>query len=352
MITIEHLKKSFTSKDAAIDAVNDVSLSIADGEIYGVIGYSGAGKSTLVRCLNLLERPDAGSVTVNGTRLAWMEEDHIRFLPTRALDKARRGIGMIFQHFNLLDRSTVFDNIAYPLLHTGRSKDEVRTRVEELLALVDLEDKINAYPAELSGGQKQRVAIARALANDPQVLLSDEATSALDPEATEAILELLKRLNKTLGLTIVLITHEMNVIKTVCQKVAVMENGRIVESGNVYDVFAHPREEITKRFVGSTSPIGCLPKLIRKDPSLLASMREGRLVKLTFGRESVGEAVMSEVSRRYQVDVNIILANIEVLRGGTLGNLVASINGTTEGVSGTLEYFRECHVTVEVIDHA
>ena len=226
MIEIKNLNKTYHLKSGDVEAAKNVSLTIEDGEIYGIIGYSGAGKSTLVRCINLLEVPDSGEITVNGVRLTRMENtpkgEVLKRVSDKELNKARHGIGMIFQHFNLLDRSTVFDNIAYPLKYSGKSRQEIRERVHELLELVDLKDKENVYPSQLSGGQKQRVAIARALANNPGVLLSDEATSALDPEATESILNLLKKLNKQLGLTIVLITHEMTVIKTICSKVAVM----------------------------------------------------------------------------------------------------------------------------------
>jgi len=242
MINVEHLDKTYHLKNADVHAVDDVSLHIESGQIYGVIGYSGAGKSTLVRCLNFLEIPDSGSIEIEGFGKVNAKQGSLD-ISQKKLRELRRSIGMIFQHFNLLDRSTVFDNVAYPLKYTGLSKKEIETRVDELLDLVDLADKKYVYPSQLSGGQKQRVAIARALSNNPKVLLSDEATSALDPDATESILKLLKDLNKRLGITIILITHEMSVIKSIANRVAVMENGKVVEEGDVYDIFANPKEQ-------------------------------------------------------------------------------------------------------------
>ena len=245
MIEVKNLSKTFRLKSGNVDALNDVSLSVADGTVYGVIGYSGAGKSTLVRCLNLLEIPDQGCITIGDYRDIQIKNGvpfyEGKVMSARQQNRMRRGIGMIFQHFNLLERSTVFDNIAYPLKYTGRSGTEIDGRVRELLELVDLQDKIDAFPSQLSGGQKQRVAIARALAANPQILLSDEATSALDPDATESILTLLKDLNRKLGITIVIITHEMAVIKSIADRVAVMEEGKVVEEGSVYDIFSDPK---------------------------------------------------------------------------------------------------------------
>ena len=240
MIEISDVTKIFKNKEGDLHAVNQVSLSIGDGQIYGIVGYSGAGKSTLVRCINFLEKPDSGSISISGFGTIRHQNGKGYYRPEgegagetalteKHLKALRRDIGMIFQHFNLLDRNTVFENVAYPLRHTGLKKQQIKDRVLELLDLVDLRDKVNAYPCELSGGQKQRVAIARALANNPKILLSDEATSALDPDATESILKLLKDLNRKLNLTIVLITHEMAVVKAICDRVAVMEKGRVAE---------------------------------------------------------------------------------------------------------------------------
>ena len=320
MINIEHLDKTYHLKNADVHAVDDVSLHIESGQIYGVIGYSGAGKSTLVRCLNFLEIPDSGR--------------------------------MIFQHFNLLDRSTVFDNVAYPLKYTGLSKKEIETRVDELLNLVDLADKKYVYPSQLSGGQKQRVAIARALSNNPKVLLSDEATSALDPDATESILKLLKDLNKRLGITIILITHEMSVIKSIANRVAVMENGKVVEEGDVYDIFANPKEEITKKFINSSSSLSNITKLIENKTIIPTDTPASKLIKLTFTRDSVGSATISKISREYNVDVNIMLANVDVVNADALGGIIASIEGTKENVQSAIDFLHESNVRVEVIHNA
>ncbi|MDO4355177.1 MAG: ATP-binding cassette domain-containing protein [Clostridia bacterium] len=356
MIEIKHLNKTFHLKTGDVAAVKDVSLTIGDGEIYGVIGYSGAGKSTLVRCINLLEIPDSGQLSVNDSGLITIDKQRLscagRPMGEKQLCQLRRGIGMIFQHFNLLDRSTVFENIAYPLRYSGMSRQQIRERVYELLELVDLTDKVNVYPSQLSGGQKQRVAIARALANRPSVLLSDEATSALDPDATEAILNLLKDLNRKLGLTIVLITHEMAVIKSICQKVAVMEDGAVVEEGNVYDIFANPRQRITRRFVGSASPLAKVDKLIAGDSPLVRTSGGEKLIRLTFGKDCVGESVISEVSRRFSVNLNIVLANVEVLQGNPLGGMIAVISGSDDHVADALAYLEQNHVITEVIDRA
>lgn len=350
MIEIKNLNKTYHLKTGDVEAIKDVSLEINDGEVFGIIGYSGAGKSSLVRCINLLEIPDSGDITVDGVKLTYTVPDEkkgIRMctIKNKALREARRNIGMIFQHFNLLDRSTVFENIAYPLKFTKKSKEEIEAKVDELLELVDLKDKKYVYPSQLSGGQKQRVAIARALANNPKVLLSDEATSALDPEATETILNLLKKLNKELGITIVVITHEMAVIKTICHRVAVMEEGRVVEMGNVYDVFSNPQQPITKKFISSTSALSKIGALISEDKEL-TNPSNGKLIKLQFGKDSVGDALISDVSRRFNVNINIVLANVEILQGASLGSMIALIKGNEDDINKALDYIKENHVNV------
>lgn len=360
MIEIKHLNKTFHLRSGDVPALQDVSLRVEDGQIYGVIGYSGAGKSTLVRCINLLETPDSGEMSVGEDGDIAIRDKRVYFKQNgtehpaseKQLSRLRRGIGMIFQQFNLLDRSTVFDNIAYPLRYSGMTKAQIHDRVMELLELVDLVDKVDVYPSQLSGGQKQRVAIARALANRPKILLSDEATSALDPDATESILTLLAQLNRKLGLTIVLITHEMAVIKAICHRVAVMENGRVVEEGEVYDIFANPREKITRRFVSSASPLAKLDQMLENRSPLLHAKPGSLLVALRFGRDSVGESLISDVSRRFAVGVNIVLANVEEIQGAALGNLIAVIEGDEEHVSAALSYLKDHHVSTEVIDHA
>jgi D-methionine transport system ATP-binding protein len=360
MIEINHLSKTFVLKKDNVNAVNDVSLHIKGGEIFGIIGYSGAGKSTLVRCINFLERPESGTIAIDGFgtvraekgKLFLIKNEKEKELRDADLRRLRRSIGMIFQHFNLLDRNTVFDNIAYPLKYTGLSRVEIQAKVNELLKLVDLEDKRNVYPSQLSGGQKQRVAIARALADSPKVLLSDEATSALDPDATESILHLLKKLNQELGLTIVIITHEMAVIKEAADRVAVMENGRVVEEGDVYNVFAQPQQTITKKFVESSSGLSNIDKLIATNAVHAEEENDRKLIKLTFTKDAVGNALISEVSRDYSVDVSIVLANVDVVSGSALGGIIAEISGTPENIKKSVLFFQEHGVKVEVIHHA
>lgn len=353
MIEIKNLNKTYHLKSGDVEAAKNVSLTIEDGEIYGIIGYSGAGKSTLVRCINLLEVPDSGEINVNGVQLTRMEStpkgEVLRKVSDKELNRARKGIGMIFQHFNLLDRSTVFDNIAYPLKYSGKSKQEIRERVHELLELVDLKDKENVYPSQLSGGQKQRVAIARALANNPGMLLSDEATSALDPEATESILNLLKKLNKQLGLTIVLITHEMTVIKTICSKVAVMENGAVVEQGDVYDIFAHPKQPITKKFINTVSNLSKIHKMIAENIPLVQLSGNDKLVKLIFENDCTGDAVISDISKKFDIKVNIVLANVEMIGDRPLGGIIVILKGSDAAIADTFKYLESIKVGTEVL---
>lgn len=358
MIGIEHLEKTYDLNHQSVHAVNDVSITIHDGEIYGVIGYSGAGKSTLVRCINFLEQPDAGTIEItgfgkviaNGGHLILERDGKQTPLSEKELRSLRQSIGMIFQHFNLLDRSTVFDNIAYPLKYRNFTKTEIRNRVNELLKLVDLEDKRDVYPSQLSGGQKQRVAIARALADSPKVLLCDEATSALDPDATESILHLLKELNHKLGLTIVLITHEMAVIKEIADHVAVMENGRVVEEGEVYDLFASPKEAITRRFVGSSNGLGKIRKLIEDKAVDAVPTDTKQLIRLTFIRSSVNDALISRVSRKFDVDLSIVLANVDLVEDTPLGSIIVELSGEADRVKAALQYIKDCGVRVEGVE--
>ena len=353
MIEVNHLNKTFHLKSGDVTALRDVSLHIEDGSVYGVIGYSGAGKSTLVRCLNLLETPDSGSMSI-GDSGDIILKDGKPFVGGKAMtakqqNELRRGIGMIFQHFNLLDRSTVFDNIAYPLKYTGRGRKQIEARVKELLTLVGLSDKIDVYPSQLSGGQKQRVAIARALAADPKLLLSDEATSALDPDATEAILNLLKDLNRKLGITIVIITHEMAVIKSIADRVAVMENGSVVEEGSVYDIFNAPQAAITRRFISSASPLGKIDKLLASDSELVQVKPGELLVKLTFQKDCVSEHVLTTASRLYGFDLNVVLANVEYLEGNPLGGMIGILSGEPKDIENGIKFLKQNHVTTEVL---
>ncbi len=353
MIELHHLHKTYHLKSGDVAALQDVSLRIEEGSVYGVIGYSGAGKSTLVRCLNLLEVPDSGTMTVGDSGEITFQNGRPfqggAAMNARCQNDMRRGIGMIFQHFNLLERSTVFDNIAYPLRHTGRSRRQIEERVRELLALVDLRDKIDVYPSQLSGGQKQRVAIARALAANPRILLSDEATSALDPNATESILNLLKELNRKLGITIVLITHEMAVIKAIADRVAVMENGRVVEEGSVYDIFAAPKAEITKKFIASASPLGKVDRLMAEGSELVRVKPGELLVKLVFQKDCVSEHILTTAARRFGFDLNVVLANVEYLQGNPLGGMIGILSGGQEQIENGIAFLAQNHVSTEVI---
>ncbi len=343
MIELEHLSKTFPGKDS-VHALRDVTLTVQKGEIYGVIGYSGAGKSTLIRCINLLERPDKGTVRVDGVELT--------ALRAAALNRERRKIGMIFQQFNLFSTRTVLDNVAYPLRFSGMSRRAVREKAEALLRYVELEDKRDAYPSQLSGGQKQRVAIARALACDPKVLLCDEATSALDPQTTASILQLIQRLNREMGITVVMITHQMQVVKEACHRVAVMESGRVVEEGDVFSIFAHPKQEITRTFVDSTTNLNKVEELLEEGAEITRLKPGEKLVRLSYQRGSAAEAIVSTVSRDFGVDVNIVLGSVELIGGVPLGGLVVVFSGRAEGIERALAYFREKNVGVEVIAHA
>jgi D-methionine transport system ATP-binding protein len=341
MIILENLSKTFMAGAERVEAVKDVTLKIEQGEIHGIIGFSGAGKSTLVRCINLLERPTAGRVFLDDTELT--------SLSGRDLRETRKKIGMIFQQFNLFASRTAFQNIAYPLRHGGLSKSRIRERVRELLKLVELEDKETAYPSQLSGGQKQRVAIARALANDPKLILCDEATSALDPQTTQSILKLLKKLNAQLGITIVIITHEMQVIKEVCQRVTVMENGLVVESGDVFSVFANPRKRITQEFIDTTTNLSKIYALI-EEKSKLADIKPGEcILRLKYLEKSASEPLVSTISRQFNIDVNILFANLEFIGDAPLGGLVSVVAGDSGDIDAAIRYLRGKSVGVEVI---
>ena len=344
MIELTHISKNFASGGRTVHAVQDVSLSIGKGEIFGIIGFSGAGKSTLVRCINLLERPTSGSVTVDGKEMT--------ALSARELRQARKKIGMIFQHFNLMPSRTVFGNVAYPLCGSGLSGEQIADKVHRLLELVGIGDKAEAYPKQLSGGQKQRVAIARALANDPNVLLCDEATSALDPQTTKAILRLLKDLNEKLGITVVIITHEMAVVKEICDRVAVMEHGRVVEQGEVFNVFADPRQEITRSFIYTTSNLRKIEELIEED-SPVVQLKPGELiVRLSYIQRNVSEPLISTVSRKFDITLNIIFSDIAIVQNAPIGGTVAIISGERAQITQAMQYLIEKNVGVEVIRDA
>ena len=346
MIKLDHITQTYkTPEGREFKALDDVSIEIRPGEIFGIIGRSGAGKSTLVRCINLLNRPSEGTVTVDGKNLTELSEDELR--------ESRRSIGMIFQHFNLLSSRTVYDNVALPLELVGTPKDVIREKVEPLLKLVGLTEHAHKYPSQLSGGQKQRVGIARALTNDPKVLLSDEATSALDPETTVATLALLKRINKELGLTIVMITHEMQVVKQICERVVVMNYGKIVEQGKVVDIFMSPQHETTKALIGNV--------MARDMPaSILDRFRKARenhpnsdavyLLLLAFSGNEVTRPVISECSRRFNIDFNILRGTVDDVQGQTLGSLTVLIEAESSVFIEAVSFLRENGVVVEEIN--
>jgi len=333
MIRLENISKEFKTKKGIVRAVDGINLHVKKGEIHGVIGYSGAGKSTLIRCVNLLERPTTGKV--------WINNVDITSLSLNDLRKTRQKIGMIFQHFNLLKTATVYNNIAIPLKLLGYNDTEVKNRVAKYAEIVGLTEKLESFPSQLSGGQKQRVAIARALAQEPEILLSDEATSALDPETTEAILELLLKINRELGITILLITHEMNVIQKICDDVSVLEAGKVVEYGSAIDLFAKPQHPTTRKFLSTISQRNLSPSIIQQ---LNVS---GSVIRLTFLGESTGKPLLAEVSKVYDVQPNILTANIIELKNGIVGNIVVHLNGEAHIVQKALTYFTENGVAVE-----
>lgn len=341
MIQLENVVKKYKTANGYLTAVNDVNLSINDGEIFGIIGYSGAGKSTMIRLLNGLEKPTSGKVIVNGQNISAIRGKELR--------NARHKISMIFQHFNLLWSRTVEENIAFPLEIAGISKAERQKRVLELIELVGLKGREKSYPSQLSGGQKQRVGIARALANDPEVLLCDEATSALDPETTDAILDLLVSINEKLGLTIVLITHEMHVIRKICHRVAVMEAGKIVERGNVLEVFQSPKAEITKKFVSQVTETAGHKESISQ---MLEDYPNDQLIKLFFVGSKTEQPVISQLIREFNVDVNIVHGNISPTKSGPYGTLIVRIVGDTDHVAKAIQYLDVQGIKSEVINNA
>ncbi|MDR1651422.1 MAG: ATP-binding cassette domain-containing protein [Synergistaceae bacterium] len=323
-------------------ALKGVSLDIGDGDIFGVIGRSGAGKSTLVRCVNLLERPTSGQVFVNGTEMTALSGARLR--------AARRRTGMIFQSFNLLANRTVYGNIAFPLELAGWNKSEIRGRVREIASLVEIEDKLGDYPGTLSGGQKQRVGIARALANRPDVLLSDEATSALDPQTTKSVLRLIRDINEKLGLTVILITHEMNVIKEICDSVAVLENGEIAEQGPVLQVFTSPRKNATKEMLSHVINAELPESFAGLEFSRTPSRDSDLTLRVSFFGSVAATPIVSEMVRKFDVDVNILSAHIDHIKSVPFGTLVMQLSGSDK--EGALEFLLDMKLRVEVIGYA
>ena len=365
MIKLENIDVTFTQGKKVVNAVRNVSVDVEDGDIYGIIGYSGAGKSTLVRTINLLQRPTSGNVEVNGVDLLKLKPNELR--------DARKKIGMIFQHFNLMNTLSVFDNVAFPLKKAKKpkveegeegepldpnaepklvklTKAEIKEKVDSLLQLVGLEDKANSYPSQLSGGQKQRVAIARALANDPDVLLCDEATSALDPKTTYSILELLKKVNEQLGITIVIITHEMQVVKEICNKVAVMEDGEVIEQGTVLDIFTNPQRTLTKDFIDTATHINQGIETVLSHEQLLNLKDGDYLVKISFVGASTGEPLITKLSTQFQVAANILFANVEIIQETPVGTLLVGLSGEQESIENALSYIKGQGVSVEVLE--
>ncbi len=341
IIDLKNITKTFVQDGKTFNAVENASVSIEKGDIFGIIGFSGAGKSTLVRAINLLGRPTSGTVTVKGKDFLALSQKELR--------EERKKIGMIFQHFNLMKSRNVFDNVAFPLKRSGLTKKQIAEKVHSLLKLVEIDEKAENFPSQLSGGQKQRVAIARALANEPDILLCDEATSALDPTTTKSILKLLKKLKDQLGLTIVIITHQMEVIKEICDKVAVMEKGRIVEQGDVFSIFANPQDEVTKRFIRSTSNLSKVEELIAQDSPVVHLEKDEKLVRFTYIKKNVSEPLISAISRLYEVTINIIFAEIEIVQGAPIGGTVAIISGEAATIDRALKHIAALDVGVEVL---
>ncbi len=335
MIKISGLGKVYANSGGGVTALENVDLTIDRGDIFGVIGLSGAGKSTLIRCINLLERPTSGSIEIDGREITDCRGPELRRL--------RSAVGMIFQHFNLLMQRTVRQNVAFPLEIAALPRREINARVDELLEVVGLSEKADAYPSQLSGGQKQRVAIARALANHPKVLLCDEATSALDPLTTKAILGLLREINRKFGLTIVLITHEMMVVREICNRVAVIDSNHIVETGPVIDVIAHAQSESARKLFGRSA---------REIPYewVSTSGEESIRINITFAGDSALKPVISTMARRFDIDANILLGSIDCIQGAPLGELVVELSGSRASLDAALGYLDEVHLGYEVLD--
>lgn len=328
MIQVENLCKRFNTKGGTVEAAKNISFSIEKGEIFGIIGLSGAGKSTLVRCLNLLERPTSGTVRVNGKNLTELSEKELR--------KERQKVGMIFQHFNLLMQRTALDNVCFPMEIAGIKKAEARKKALEYLKIVGLEEKALSYPSQLSGGQKQRVAIARVLASDPQILLCDEATSALDPQTTKAILELIKEINRDYEITVVVITHEMSVVQEICDKVAVLERGALVETGTVEELFRNPKTDEAK-------------KLVFSGRTQIQEMKGKRLVRVTFQEKSSFEPVIANLVLTYRTPVNILYADTKNINGQAQGEMILQLPEIEEVANKMIQYLRDINMGVEEV---
>ena len=327
-ILIQDVSKTFETKDGSIQALNHVSLSIETGDIYGIIGMSGAGKSTLVRCMNFLEVPSEGKVLIDGKSLS-------EFSP-KELRKEREKIGMIFQHFNLLMQKNVLENVCFPLYIQGKKKNEARAKALELLEIVGLADRAKAYPAQLSGGQKQRVAIARALASDPQILLCDEATSALDPQTTSSILELLQDINQKFGITIVIITHQMSVVREICTHVAIMKDGEVKEQGLVEEIFSHPKSQVAKELISKDSGNDVESKKLTQ-----SEIQDGEIVRIVFSENSAFEPVIANLILTFHEPVNILKANTKNVGGVAKGEMILQFMSDSTNVPEMKKFLTE-----------
>lgn len=330
-IKIENVSKIYSSKEGTVQALKNVNLTIRTGEIYGIIGMSGAGKSTLIRCLNFLEQPTSGNVYIRGKALGGLKEKELR--------KQREQIGMIFQHFNLLMQKSVLENICFPMYIQGKKKKEARKKAEELLELVGLKEKAKAFPSQLSGGQKQRVAIARALAASPKILLCDEATSALDPQTTASILELLKEINHKFGITIVIITHQMSVVRKVCSHVAIMKAGEVIETGSVSEIFSHPKSSVAR-------------ELLRQDEgdgNTKEQIQSGKRVRIVFSENSAFQPVIANMILKFREPVNILSADTRNIGGIAKGEMILEFANGSRQEDDMKRYLKECGVELEEV---
>ncbi len=337
-IEVKHLSKTFEQKGITVHALQDINLNIELGDIYGIIGMSGAGKSTLVRCLNYLERPTEGEVLIEGKDLGSLNEKELR--------EQRSDIAMIFQHFNLLMQKSVLDNICFPLQIQGVKKKEARTKARELLKMVGLEEKEKAYPAQLSGGQKQRVAIARALAVNPKILLCDEATSALDPQTTASILALLKQINEQFGITIVIITHQMSVIREICNRVAIIERGALVEDGSVTDIFNHPKSKAAKELILRDRPD---TEADRKQDALVGQLKSNRKIRIVFSDNSAFEPVIANMILKFETPVNILRADTKNVGGVAKGEMILGLPEDKHLQVDIEQYLTDCGLEIEEV---
>lgn len=337
-ILIQNVSKTYSTKDGNVQALKNVNLSIEQGDIYGIIGMSGAGKSTLVRCINYLEEPTEGKIFIKGKELGSFSKKELR--------KQREDIGMIFQHFNLLMQKSVLENICFPLYIHGKKKTDARKRAKELLEIVGLSDKAKAYPAQLSGGQKQRVAIARALASNPKILLCDEATSALDPQTTASILDLLKEINQKFGITIVIITHQMSVVREICSHVAIMKSGEVVEDGKVSEIFTHPKSDVARELISRD-----LGNDIENTGKVAAKISKGKNVRIVFSENSSFEPVIANMILQFNEPVNILKANTKNVGGVAKGEMILGFQEDSNNVDKMKEYLIERGLEIEEVDN-